>query len=171
MSNTIAEQISQYNLYNANDKLVGITEVTLPSFEAMTNTVSGAGILGEYETTSPGQFSSSEIEIPFRVIDKTAAELLKTKGHLLFLRAAVQVKDQSTHQLLTKQLKVTIGGTPKGVTIGTGATAKAMDSSIKMEITYYKHVYDGSTLFELDKLNNVHVVNDEDQLADIKAII
>lgn len=172
MAVTIPEQISQFNIYNQLNKLVGVTsEVTLPTFEVQTNTISGAGINGEYESGVVGSFGSSEMEIPFRVLDKQAAELLKTSGTILFLRAAVQEKDPSTLKTVNKGLKITVGGSPKGVTPGTVGGAKTMDSSIKMEVTYYKYEYDGEVLMEVDKLNNIYVVNGEDQLMDIKSMI
>lgn len=170
--NTIPEQISQFNIYNQYDKLVGTTnEITLPSFEAQTNTMSGAGINGEYESTVAGCFGSSEMEIPFRLMDKQAAELLKTAGTILFIRAAVQEKDPSTLKLVNKSLKITVGGNPKGVSLGTVGGAKTMDSSVKLEVTYFKHEYDGTVLLEVDKLNNIYVVNGEDQLMEIKSMI
>ena len=165
------EQISQYNLYNRYERLVGTTEVTLPTFESMTNTISGAGINGEYESSVPGAFSSTELEIPFRVIDQKAAEILKNEGSTIFLRAAVQSVDSSTNKIVNKSLKITISGRSKGCTIGTAGNAKTMDSSIKLEVTYYKQEFDGVILLEVDKLNNIYVVNGVDQLADIKSMI
>ena len=169
MSN-IPEHTTLYNLYNANDKLVGETETTLPSFEQMTNTVSGAGILGEYETAVAGAFSSAELEIPFRMFNKEAAELLKSTS-MIFLRASVQEVDPQSHKKVNKSLKVTMSGTRKGVTLGTVGNAKTMDRSIKLEVTYFKYEYDGKVLFELDKLNGIHKVNGEDQMLEINSMI
>lgn len=169
MSN-IPEHTTLYNLYNADDKLVGETETTLPAFEQMTNPVSGAGILGEFETSVAGAFSSAELEIPFRMFNEKAAKLLKTTS-MIFLRASVQEADPQTHQKVNKSLKITISGTRKGVTFGTVGNAKTMDSSIKLEVTYFKYEYDEKVLFELDKLNSVHNVDGEDQLLEINSMI
>ena len=50
----IPEIINDFNVYKGGSKLIGVSdEVTLPDFEAMTETISGAGIAGEYETTNP----------------------------------------------------------------------------------------------------------------------
>ena len=172
MTTTIPEQISQCNLYNSADRFVGVTgEITLPSFEPQTNTVSGAGINGEYESPVVGCFGSAEMEIPFRVFDEQAAELLKNSGVTLFLRGAVQAQDVSTLNTVNKQFKVTAKGKQKGVTLGTSGPAKQMDSSVKLEIIYFKYEYDGNVLLEVDKLNNIYVVNGEDQLAEIKSMI
>lgn len=165
------EQITQYNLYNGDNKFLGIANVTLPTFDPITNTVSGAGILGEYEASSPGAFGSAEMEIPFKAMDKNAADLLSAAGTMLFLRAAVQDRDASTQKIKQKQLKITVGGTPKGYTVGSAENSKSMDSSVKMEVLYYKQEFDGVVLFELDKLNNKFVINGTDQLLEIKSMI
>ena len=47
---TIPTKINKYNVYNAGNRLLGMgDEVPLPSFEASSETVSGAGVLGEFE--------------------------------------------------------------------------------------------------------------------------
>ena len=44
----IPEVIHDFNIYNTGSKIIGLTgEVALPDFEAMTETISGAGILGD----------------------------------------------------------------------------------------------------------------------------
>ena len=43
---TIPTKINKYNVYNAGNRLLGMgDEVTLPSFEGSSETVSGAGVL------------------------------------------------------------------------------------------------------------------------------
>ena len=43
----IPSKINSYNVYNDAERLIGVgDEVTLPDFEAMAETISGAGILG-----------------------------------------------------------------------------------------------------------------------------
>ena len=47
MSKNIPTKINNYNVYNEGEKLLGVgDELTLPDFEATSETVSGAGILG-----------------------------------------------------------------------------------------------------------------------------
>ena len=54
----IPTKIAKYEVYKDGTKLIGRgEEMTLPSFETPTNTVSGAGILGEYEDPTPGYFN------------------------------------------------------------------------------------------------------------------
>lgn len=69
MSNPIPEKIVNYNVYDDTNKLVAVTgEVTLPNLEPLTETVSGAGILGEYDSVSIGHFGPMSIELQFRAL-------------------------------------------------------------------------------------------------------
>jgi len=171
MGKEIEELISQYNLYNADDKLVGISTVTLPTLDPITETISGAGILGEYETSAPGAFGSIEMEIPFRCFNKDAAKLLDAEGTMLFLRAAIQARDTATSMVVQKQVKVTISGKNKGCTIGKAESTKQMESSIKIEVIAFKYEYNDKTLIDIDKLNMKCVINGVDQMAKIRAMI
>ena len=73
----IPSKINNYNVYNVAERLIGVgDEVPLPDFEALADTISGAGILGELDDPTVGHFSNMEMEIPFRVIDQEAAEKL-----------------------------------------------------------------------------------------------
>ena len=74
---TIPTKINKYNVYNQGNRLLGTgDEVTLPSFEASSETVSGAGVLGEFDDPTVGYFSNMELEIPFRVLDQEAVDML-----------------------------------------------------------------------------------------------
>ena len=72
-TNQIPEIINAFNVYHGGNKFLGISgAVTLPSMDAITETISGAGILGEYETAVPGHFGSMEQEVPFRILEQDA---------------------------------------------------------------------------------------------------
>ena len=46
----IPEVINDFNIYHTGNKVIGVTgEVSLPDLEAVTETISGAGILGEID--------------------------------------------------------------------------------------------------------------------------
>ena len=52
---TIPTKINRYNVYNRGNRLLGMgDELTLPDFEPSSETVSGAGILGEIDDPTPG---------------------------------------------------------------------------------------------------------------------
>lgn len=83
MSNPIPEKVHSYNVYDDTEKLVGVSaEVTLPTLELMSEAVSGAGMLGEYESPTPGHFGSITMEIPFRTLTDKSFSLQKIKEDL-----------------------------------------------------------------------------------------
>lgn len=67
----VPEIINNYNAYTNGNKLIGVTgEMELPSFDAITEEVSGAGVLGTYETSTPGNYSSLTQDVVFRILDE-----------------------------------------------------------------------------------------------------
>ena len=91
--NTIPTKINRYNVYNKGNRLLGVgEEMTLPDFEPSSETVTGAGILGEIDDPTVGYFGNQELEIPFRLLDKETADMMDMKC-IVFVRG--KVPDQS----------------------------------------------------------------------------
>ncbi len=168
----IPESVNDFNLYSNGNKVIGVTsELELPGLEHMTSTVSGPGILGEFESPQVGHFSSTEITINFRVVDKDYFDMVDvTKALDLTVRAAIQESDPSTQMVSYKGFRAVLRGRAKTVTIGTARQRGSMDSSITFEATYVLYEYDGKPLLELDKLNGVYKQAGVDLLADIKSL-
>ncbi|WP_313891122.1 phage major tail tube protein [Psychrobacillus sp.] len=172
MSNPIPDKVVNFNVYNDVDKLVGVAgEITLPDFESMTETVSGAGIAGEYESATPGHFSSQEIEIPFRTLSDTSFNLMKNAGKALVFRAAQQSYDVAQGKTNIRPLKVTVRGMPKGLSLGKLSVGAPTETTNKLEVLYIKIEEAGKVLLEFDKLNFVFIVNGTDLLAEIRNAI
>lgn len=169
---TIPEKIVNFNVYTDADKLVGVAaEVTLPDFEAMSETISGAGILGEYESSTPGHFSSQTIEIPFRSISDPSFRFLQNRGQTIVLRAAQQSYDVSSGKTNIRPLKVTIKGLPKGLNLGKVGVGTPTETTNTIEILYIKIEENGVTLLELDKPNFIFIVNGTDLMEDVRNAI
>lgn len=97
MSKNIPTKINNYNVYNEGEKLLGVgDELTLPDFEATSETVSGAGILGEIDDPTIGHFGNMQLEIPFRTLDKEATNMMdQTRAVQLTIRGAAQEIDSA----------------------------------------------------------------------------
>ncbi|WP_121614792.1 phage major tail tube protein [Virgibacillus halodenitrificans] len=172
MSNPMPEKVINYNVYSDTDKLLGVAaEVTLPNFEAMTETVSGAGIAGEYESATLGHFGSQTIEIPFRTITDKSFSLMKNNGKPIVLRAAQQSYDVAAGKVSQRGLKITVKGQPKGLDLGTMAVGGLTETTNVLEVLYIKIEENGRTLLEFDKLNFVFIVDGEDILGDVRNMI
>lgn len=167
--NTIPEKVVNYNVYFDNEKLIGINaEVTLPKLEPMTETISGAGIAGEYESPVPGHFGKLETEITFNTVSKDSAKLLVPGCKTLIFRASQQSYDVAGGQMNFRPLKITLKVLTKGIDLGKLSIGKATGTKNTFETTYIKIEENGDTLFELDKLNFTYIVNGTDVLSNIR---
>ena len=168
----IPEVIHDFNIYNTGSKIIGLTgEVSLPDFEAMTETISGAGILGEIETTIAGRYGSMEQEIPFRCIDDDYFKLIDpTTPAELTLRGAIQYNRRTDGATDYMGMRVVFRGRCKKISIGTVKQGGPMDSSVTMELTYILVEMDGKPKIELDKVNGQFKVNGVDLLAKVKSL-
>lgn len=168
----IPEVIHDFNLYLTGNKLGGVTgEVALPDFEAITATISGAGILGEYEAPVPGHYGSMEQEIPFRVINADYFKMIDPSSPVdLTLRGAIQFSDKATQKIDYMGMRVVIRGRCKKIAIGTVRQRGTMDSAITLELTYILIEMDGQKKIELDKLNGHFKMNNIDLLSKVKQL-
>lgn len=165
------EVINNFNVYNDANRIMGTTgEVSLAELQAMTATVSGSGILGEYNTAVIGMFQSMQQEIPFRMIDKDFFGMLNTgEQSKVVLRSSVQQRNRETGGTLsTQNMRVVFRGHPTAAKMGTVKKGDLMNSSITLELTYILVEIGGVTMLELDKLNSIYKVNGKDLLAEIR---
>lgn len=115
----IPTKINKYNVYNDGDRLLGMgDEMSLPDFEASSETITGAGILGEIDDPTVGYFGNQEIEIPFRLLDKEAMSMMDmTKAVHLTIRGACQSTD-SEGNIAFKPIRCVVRGRSKKLAAG-----------------------------------------------------
>lgn len=165
----IPEKLIAYNVYNDAERLIGVdAEVELPAFEAITTTISGAGILGEVDSPNVGNFGSLKLALKFRTVSKEAAKLNEPKNQLVTLRADQGSYDVSEGKIGHSALKVVAKGIPTSFTAGTLKAGDPTGTQTTLEIYYIKITLDNETLLELDKYNYIYVVNGVDYLADVR---
>ena len=95
------EIINNFHLYkgaeNGGDMMLGISgQVELPDLEAITETLSGSGILGEVEVTNPGHYSALDVTIPYVAVCEGMFSNNPTKRVMLTLRACEQSTVKAT---------------------------------------------------------------------------
>lgn len=176
MSKKIAEKINRFKAYTGDVKsaneLVGITdEVTLPTFELMSETLSLAGMVGEIDSPSPGQFKSCQIEITFSNISEEALMAAADDSKTITLRGAQEELDTESLSKTLVQREVKIKGMTKEINLGKLKKGGYGNPSIKKEVIYYKDVYRDKTLLEVDKINGKWVVNDKNMMSDIESML
>lgn len=168
---TIPTKINRYNVYNRGNRLLGMgDELTLPDFEPSSETVSGAGILGEIDDPTPGYFANQEIEIPFRILDKEATDMLDiTKAVQLEIRGAEQTTN-SEGDIEFLGVRVVVRGRCKKFAPGKMKAGNPMDTTITLSILYILIELEGEPVLELDKMNEVFKINGNDILAKVKEL-
>lgn len=164
----IPEKIIGFRCYQDGEVLLGVVDAQLPEPELMTETVSGAGIAGEYESPVMGHFKSMTTTIKFRTVTAAALRLAKSKAVHLELRGSIQVHDGGSGKLTPMPMRVIVKGLPKKSGLGKLEVGKPMDAEHVFETTYLKVELNGKEELEIDKLNYIHKVNGEDQLAEVR---
>lgn len=171
MTGIIPEVINGWNAYNLGNKFLGVTgTVNMPSMDAITETIQGAGVLGTYETSVVGNFGSLEQEVPFRTLEEDIFSLMDpTQNVDLAFRASVQGTRKDTGAIDYRGMRIVERGRFKGFTPGKLELGKAMDGSLKLEVFYLLVELEGNKLLEYDKLNGIYVVNGKDMLEKVRA--
>ena len=165
-------KIHSYNVYYGEkaQKFAGITEeVTMPDFDAITEALNGAGILGEIDEPMVGRFGANEIEIPFRTYAKEVFQIMEMGDAIsLTLRISTQAMEQSTMETAFLPSRIVIKGKNKGISYGSVKAGAGAAPTVKIEILYFKIEISGTEEFELDKINFVYKVHGKDLLAKVK---
>ena len=166
----IPQVVNRYNLYRKGTKLVGLTgEVELPAVTMVTDTLEGAGTGGNMDIPVIGLTENIDIQIPFMSLTKDLFSLANPgEAGDLTLRGAIQGTDPATGKISYTSIAISMRGTVKEITPGTVKSGGKMESSVTMTLSYYKIALDGETVLEIDKLNNVFVVNGDDVLKEVR---
>ncbi|ADE57237.1 MULTISPECIES: phage major tail tube protein [Aminobacterium] len=169
MSNPVPEKLINFRVYlEGSIDLLGVADVELPSLEAMTETVKGAGIAGEVDSPVLGHFGSMGVTLNWRTLTEKATTLAKQRAHALDLRGSVQVYNAASGEYKTTPIKLAIRGIPKTIGLGKFDVGTTSDSSVEFEVVYLKLWYDGVPRIEIDKFNYICVIDEEDYLASVR---
>jgi P2 family phage contractile tail tube protein len=152
--NTVPERLTAFRVYLADSTdLKGIADVQLPSLEPMKDTVKGAGIAGEYESPTLGQFGSMKLTLNWRSITKDQLLITAQKSQKFDCRGVNQIYDAAGGTYTNQSIKVLVQGPPTKVDPGKFDTSAASGGSTEVEVLYLKIDIDGVNVIEIDKLN------------------
>ncbi|MBO8136803.1 MAG: phage major tail tube protein [Desulfotomaculum sp.] len=167
--NTIPERLTAFRVYlEGSTDLKGVADIQLPSLEAMTETVKGAGIAGEYESPTLGHFQSMKLTLNWRTVSRDMIKLLRQEAQRLDCRGAIQEYDAAAGKYRIRQARVVVQGPPTKIEPGKFETGSPSDGSTEIEVLYLKIDIDGKNYVEIDKLNYKCVIDGIDYLADIR---
>lgn len=156
----------QYAVYirtNGSPKFAGdTTTVTRPNLELLTDTIKGAGILGEIDMPTIAQLASMTYEIGMRKQNDAAVELFEQKVQEIETRWVSDYIDSTTGKSSVIANKDIVKGMPKSLSGGSIENNTSNESTVVLEVLYIKHIQNGVTKYEIDKLNNVFIINGVD---------
>lgn len=167
----LPDKINRFNVYDGKTKLIGVSsEITLPSFEPLTDKLNVAGLGGEIESEVIGSFGSMKIEIPFENISEDFFAFAKSSNPVI-LRGSMEIFDTQTQAKDTDYVVITIKGRTLTVNPGSFKQGGKGQASITKEITYIKIAINNRTQVELDKLNSIFIMGGIDLLEKIRSQI
>lgn len=168
-TNQVPERLINFRVYNDSNDLLGIATVDLPEIEAMSDTVSGAGIAGEVESPVLGHYSSMTTTFTWRTIEKAAMKLSVQKAHAVEVRGSQQVYDAANGEYKTVAVRASMRIVPKTVTLGSFEPGSTTDTEQEFEVLYLKMYVDGKDVLEIDKFNYIAKFGDTDILSSVRA--
>lgn len=169
--NQVPEKLINFRVFEDGIDLLGIADVELPSVEAMTETVKGAGIAGEVESPVLGHFGSMSLKINWRVLVRSTIHLAQQRAHNLDLRGAIQVLNAGAGEYRVVPLKVVVRCIPKKMELGKLDVGSKSDASNEFEVIYIKVTLDGKKVMEIDKFNYICEIDGVDSLKDVRAAL
>lgn len=166
----IPEKVINYMAYiDGSRSVTALVDVDMPEIQFMSETISGAGIAGEIDSTTLGHLQAMTMGLNFRTIIDENFKILEQRAYSLDIKAGLQSADQSAGKLVTGKLRIMVKGFPKGLSLGKMAVGKATDSKQEFSVNYLKIEYDGEEVLEIDKTNMIFKVNGTDYLTDLRA--
>lgn len=167
-ANRVPERLIGFKVYNENYDLLGIASVTLPTLEAMTETVSGAGILGELEHPTLGNYGPLKTSISWNTVTKKAMILASPGPHKIEVRGSQQVFDASNNKFTTEGVRAVMDVTPTNVTLGTFEVNATTGTEQEFEVSRFVLYVDDKEVIKLDKLNMECAFNGVDILSSVR---
>lgn len=164
----VPEKLINFRVYRDGSDLIGIADVTLPTLEAMTETVKGAGVAGEIDSPTLGHYASMELQLNWRTLERSNVRLASPTGVHLDLRGAQQVYDSGESKFIVRPVKCVVRGVPKSTELGKLDVGATTDTVNTIEVNYIKIDVDGDTLLEVDKYNYITVIEGVDYMAEIR---
>lgn len=163
--NIIPDKLVDAAVYSGEGKqYYGMADIELPSFEPMSDTVKGVGIMGEIKTPTLGQFGAMSVKFKWNTsVTEDAFDLLVPGAHTLEFYGDMQHYDASGGLVVEKGVKVVVRGQCLKLGLGKLEKAKTMDADSEVSVEYIKVSCEGNTLIEYDPLNYVFVVRGEDR--------
>jgi hypothetical protein len=147
------------------------SDLQLPSIEKLTDTIKGAGIMGEVDMPTFGQIGSMTFTVNNRA-DNPQYAILSRPGEIKFEVVWVtDVFDSNQVRVGLQQNKVFMTGVNKKYDMGKLEVNAGADGSSEFEIYHLRKVVDGKEVLLIDKFNYKYVINGVDYMAALRTAL
>lgn len=147
------------------------SDLKLPSIDKMTDTIKGAGIMGEIDFPTFGQLASIGFTINTRA-DNAQYAMLSRPGQIKFEVAWVMdIFDSSNVNVGLQANKVFMTAINKKYDVGKIEVGSGTSGSSEFEVIYYRKIVDGKEVLLIDKLNYKYAVNGIDYMDSLRAAL
>ena len=165
----IPAKLTDYEAYSDDKRLIGITTVTLPSLEYLTDTIKGPGILGEMDMPTFGMPGSMACEIEWRTIHEDFTKYVQNKRGVTFeFWGNNQEYNAGSHQWNNVGVRVAVAGVIKKAEFGNMEVSAESGSKITVELYRLKVSINGKEKLHIDKFSKVYAVDGEDLYAEVR---
>lgn len=165
----IPEQTIAFRVYANGTDLLGIANADLPELSSMTETISGTGVLGEYESSAMAAFSSMSVTLKWNSLTEKAFSMLNPMIPLLLeLKGSQQRAEKISGAKYTVPVEITVFGTVKKAGLGSLETAKKMDNETEIEVMRLVNIINGEQKLLIDKANMIYAVDGVDLMLKVR---
>lgn len=171
MSKNISQMVVDFNIYDKNEKMIGVSKVTMPTLQWVSQQMQGAGIAGIVEVIARGMMDAMTLGLDLRMCGEEAYKLTTPEVHTITLRNAEQYEDPVLGQIKVEGIKHVFGVMPKSLNPGSVAQASTHDGSSQFAVRRWACYFNGIRVLEIDQLNGICYMYGVDYRADINAVI
>lgn len=164
-------RIASFEVYEDGKNIIGVANVDLPELTYLSETIRGAGVAGELDMPTLGQFASMEMTLSFTSILGDTKLLTSPGAKNIELWAAQQAYDETTGKDVVQRVIISTRCIPKQVPLGKFEVGASSESSAKFEVLRFRLEIDGEEQILIDKLNTVARFDGTDFLADVRRAI
>ncbi len=157
-----------------NEKMMLIddsADLQLPSIEKLSDTIKGAGILGEVDMPTFGQIGSMVFTVNNRADNAQYAVLSRPGQIKIEVAWATDVFNSSNIKVGIQANKAYMTVINKKYDPGKIEVNAGADGSSEYEVIYYRKIVDGKEVLVIDKFNYKYVVNGKDYMDEVRAAL
>jgi hypothetical protein len=169
-SKRVNEGTISFSVFVGSTEYIGAAQATLPEITLKTETISGAGLAGEYESVFTGQTNPLNLSLQFKGLNRDVVRLMSQNNNIIELRPVAQVRY--------------VGGTPqkagwkhifsteaKNLNAGDIVPGSPQNVTIQFAVYRWEAFENGRSMLEIDKLNFIHRVAGVDLLEDVRKMM